>query len=110
MCILLTLFVHKYWLIFLVTFLVFLSIDILRPAIGTQMSKLARDQPGYVAGLNSAYTSLGNIAGPLVAGYLFDIDINFPYISASIVLILCFILALRAGRAWSATEAAAQEG
>lgn len=63
-----------------------------------------------MAGLNSAYTSLGNIAGPLVAGYLFDIDINFPYISASIVLILCFILALRAGRAWSATEAAAQEG
>lgn len=36
-CILLTLFVHKYWLIFLVTFLVFQSIDILRPAIGTQM-------------------------------------------------------------------------
>ena len=64
-CILLTLFVHKYWLIFLVTFLVFLSIDILRPAIGTQMSKLAKDQQGYVAGLNSAYTSLGNIAGPL---------------------------------------------
>ncbi|CAM3530112.1 MULTISPECIES: MFS transporter [Paenibacillus] len=108
-CILLTLFVHKYWLIFLVTFLVFLSIDILRPAIGTQMSKLAGDQQGYVAGLNSAYTSLGNIAGPLVAGYLFDLDINYPYISASIVLILCFILAMRAGRAWTATETAVQE-
>jgi len=108
-CILLTLFVHKYWLIFLVTFLVFLSIDILRPAIGTQMSKLAGDQQGYVAGLNSAYTSLGNIAGPLVAGYLFDLDINYPYISASIVLILCFILAMRAGRAWTATENAVPE-
>ena len=108
-CILLTLFVHKYWLIFLVTFLVFLSIDILRPAIGTQMSKLAKDQQGYVAGLNSAYTSLGNIAGPLVAGYLFDLDINFPYISASIVLILCFFLAMRAGRAWTATEAVMNE-
>ncbi|MGW8825720.1 MFS transporter [Paenibacillus lautus] len=108
-CILLTLFVHKYWLIFLVTFLVFLSIDILRPAIGTQMSKLAKDQQGYVAGLNSAYTSLGNIAGPLVAGYLFDLDINFPYISASIVLILCFFLAMRAGRAWAATEAVTNE-
>ncbi|GAB6929659.1 tetracycline resistance MFS efflux pump [Paenibacillus sp. JCM 10914] len=107
-CILLTLFVHKYWLIFLVTFLVFLSIDILRPAIGTQLSKLAKDQQGYVAGLNSAYTSLGNIAGPLVAGYLFDININYPYISASVVLILCFVLAMRAGRAWAATEAASR--
>lgn len=97
LCILLTLFVHRYWLIFLVTFLVFLSIDILRPAVGTQLSKMAGDQQGYVAGLNSAYTSLGNIAGPLVAGYLFDINIQYPYISAAIVLILCFLLALRPG-------------
>lgn len=95
LCILLTLFVHKYWLIFLVTFLVFLSIDIVRPAVGTQLSKMAEDQQGYVAGLNSAYTSLGNIAGPLVAGYLFDININYPYVSAAIVLIICFFLALR---------------
>lgn len=108
LCILLTLFVHKYWLIFLVTFLVFLSIDILRPAVGTQLSKMAGDQQGYVAGLNSAYTSLGNIAGPLVAGYLFDIDINYPYISATIVLILCFALALRpgSGRAGNLTRQA----
>ncbi|MDU5950792.1 MAG: MFS transporter, partial [Paenibacillus macerans] len=60
-----------------------------------QLSKMAEDQQGYVAGLNSAYTSLGNIAGPLVAGYLFDININYPYVSAAIVLIICFFLALR---------------
>ncbi|MGV2686350.1 MFS transporter, partial [Clostridium perfringens] len=41
--------------------------------------------------------------------YLFDLDINFPYISASIVLILCFFLAMRAGRAWAATEAVMSE-
>ncbi|MDF2657571.1 MAG: transporter [Paenibacillus sp.] len=68
--ILLTLFVHKFWLIFAVTFIVFLAIDILRPAISTQMSMMAKDQQGYVAGLNSAFTSLGNIAGPIVAGFL----------------------------------------
>ncbi|WP_068784639.1 MFS transporter [Paenibacillus phocaensis] len=106
-CILLTLFVHRYWLIFLVTFLVFLSIDILRPAVGTQLSRMAGDQQGYVAGLNSAYTSLGNIAGPLVAGVLFDMDIRYPYISAAAVLILCFVLAIRAGS--PRTEAAARQ-
>lgn len=108
-CILLTLFVHKYWLIFLVTFLVFLSMDILRPAIGTLMSKLAKDQQGYVAGLNSAYTSLGNVAGPLLAGYLFDMNINFPYIVAAIVLLLCFLLVMRTGKAWEATETVINE-
>lgn len=91
-----TLFVHTYFLIVVVTFIVFLSIDILRPAIGTQLSKMAQDQQGYVAGLNSAYTSLGNIAGPIVAGALFDVDINYPYVMAAIVLVLCFFLSLRA--------------
>ncbi|MGG4552894.1 MFS transporter [Paenibacillus humicus] len=99
--ILMTLFVHKFWMIFAVTFIVFLAIDILRPAIGTQMSKLAADRQGYVAGLNSAYTSLGNIAGPILAGYLFDIDINYPYTLACIVLLLCFGLSLRAGKRMS---------
>lgn len=109
LCILLTLFVHRYWLVFLVTFLVFLSIDILRPAVGTQLSKMAGDQQGYVAGLNSAYTSLGNIAGPLVAGALFDININYPYISAAIVLILCFLLALRPNKAALQANSTAQQ-
>lgn len=94
--VLMTLFVHTYFLIVVVTFIVFLSIDILRPAIGTQLSKMAQDQQGYVAGLNSAYTSLGNIAGPIVAGALFDVDINYPYVMAAIVLVLCFFLSLRA--------------
>lgn len=92
--ILLTLFTHKYWMIFAVTFIVFLAIDILRPAIGTQMSKLANEQQGYVAGLNSAFTSLGNIAGPILAGILFDIDINYPYILACIVLLICYVFSL----------------
>ncbi|MFC0213686.1 MFS transporter [Paenibacillus chartarius] len=96
--ILLTLFVHKFWIIFAVTFIVFLAIDILRPAIGTQMSMVAEDQQGYVAGLNSAFTSLGNIVGPIVAGFLFDVDINYPYALAFLVLFICFILSLKAGR------------
>jgi len=93
--VLLTLFVNTYWMILVVTFIVFLGMDILRPAISTQMSKLAEEQQGFVAGLNSAYTSLGNIAGPIVAGALFDVNINYPYVSAAAVLAICFLLSLR---------------
>ncbi|WP_172254035.1 MFS transporter [Saccharibacillus deserti] len=96
--VLLTLFVHQYWLIVTVTFIVFLAIDILRPAIGTQISRRAGDQQGFAAGLNSSYSSLGNIAGPIVAGTLFDVNINYPYASAAIVLFLCFLLVLYVGR------------
>ncbi|ASS67553.1 MULTISPECIES: MFS transporter [unclassified Paenibacillus] len=96
--ILMTLFVHTFWLIFAVTFIVFLAIDILRPAISTQMSMLAKNEQGYVAGLNSAFTSLGNIAGPIIAGVLFDVNIHYPYTLASIVLLLCFAMSLRMER------------
>jgi DHA1 family multidrug resistance protein-like MFS transporter len=96
--VLLTLFVSSFWMIFAVTFIVFLSIDILRPAVSTQMSLLAQDQQGYVAGLNSSFTSLGNIAGPVVAGILFDQNIDYPYLLAFIVLLLSFVLSVSVGR------------
>lgn len=102
--VLLTLFVSTYWMILVVTFIVFLGMDILRPAISTQMSKLAQEQQGFVAGLNSAYTSLGNIAGPIVAGALFDVNINYPYVSAAAVLAICFLLSLRVLRGAKAVK------
>jgi Arabinose efflux permease len=105
--IVLTLFVHKYWLIATVTLIVFLATDILRPAVSTQMSVLAKNQQGYVAGLNSAFTSLGNIVGPIVAGALFDRNINYPYMLASIVLVLCFVLSFGAGKRESEKSKAA---
>ncbi|MFD1957747.1 MFS transporter [Paenibacillus thailandensis] len=90
----LTLFVHQFWMIFAVTFVVFLAIDILRPAISTQMSMMAKDQQGYIAGLNSAFTSLGNIVGPIAAGFLFDLNYNFPYLLACVVMLICFVSSL----------------
>lgn len=41
MFILLTLFVSGFWAICAITFVVFLAMDILRPAVGTQLSKMA---------------------------------------------------------------------
>ena len=92
--VLLTLFVHTYWLILVVTFIVFLGMDILRPAISTQMSKLAQEQQGFVAGLNWRIPVWGYV-GPIVAGALFDVNINYPYVSAAAVLAICFLLSLR---------------
>ncbi|MWV42689.1 MFS transporter [Paenibacillus sp. HJL G12] len=90
-----TLLVHTFWLMVGVTFVLFLAMDILRPAIGTQMSKFANEQQGYVAGLNSAFTSLGNIVGPIIAGALFDLNVNYPYVMASVVLMLGFFISFK---------------
>ena len=34
---------------------------------------------GFAGGLNSTFTSMGNFVGPLVAGSLFDVNIEFLY-------------------------------
>lgn len=98
-------------MIMLTTFIIFLAMDILRPAVSTSLSRQAGDEQGFVAGMNSSYTSLGNVIGPLVAGLLFDVHINLPYMVAAVALFACLVLSLRskhAGKRHSTTLAAEQ--
>ncbi|MEK5089460.1 MFS transporter [Paenibacillus sp. FSL M8-0228] len=107
----LTLFAEQYMMIMLTTFIIFLAMDILRPAVSTSLSRQAGDEQGFVAGMNSSYTSLGNVIGPLIAGLLFDVHINLPYMVAAIALLACLVLSLRskqAGEQHSIARAAEQ--
>lgn len=62
--------------------------SLLRPTVNTMLSKEAGDQQGFVSGLNTTYTSLGNIVGPILAGNLFDKQINLPYILGAFILLV----------------------
>ena len=73
-----------------VSCIIFLCFDLLRPALTTYLSRAAESEQAYVAGMNSAYTSLGNIAGPALAGILFDWNINFPYLFSGLTLLFGF--------------------
>lgn len=83
----LLLFVSNYFLIFFVTMLFFVATSIVRPAINTLLSKMAGNEQGFVAGMNNAYMSLGNIIGPAIAGILFDVHVQIPYAFGAIVLL-----------------------
>ncbi|PFB69249.1 MFS transporter [Bacillus cereus] len=80
--------VFNYWIVLLVTCFIFLAFDLLRPALTTFLSKAAGKEQGFVAGMNSTYTSLGNIAGPAMGGILFDMNIHYPYTFSGVVLIV----------------------
>lgn len=84
--------IDGYWTMIVITSIVFFSGDILRPAVTTLLSKTAGENQGYVAGMNSAYTSLGIIIGPIIGGILFDINIDMPYVFAAVVLIIAFVI------------------
>ncbi|WP_053362381.1 multidrug efflux MFS transporter NorA [Bacillus sp. FJAT-27251] len=79
--------VHSYFTILLVTFIVFVGFDLFRPAVTSYLSNIAGNEQGFVGGMNSMFTSLANIFGPILGGILFDIDINYPYYFATLVLI-----------------------
>lgn len=86
--------VNHYFAILFVTFFIFVGFDLIRPAVTSYLSKIAGNEQGFVGGMNSMFTSLGNIFGPILGGILFDINLNYPYYFATIVLAIGVILAL----------------
>ncbi|HAM81962.1 multidrug efflux MFS transporter NorA [Ornithinibacillus bavariensis] len=78
--------VHEYFTILLVTITVFIGFDLMRPAVTTYLTRIAGKEQGFVAGMNSMFTSVGNVIGPVIGGLLFDIDLNYPFYFATIIL------------------------
>ncbi|MEV2290354.1 MFS transporter [Paenibacillus larvae] len=71
-----------------VTCFIFLAFDLLRPALTTFLSKAAGKEQGFIAGMNSTYTSLGNILAPAIGGILFDVNIHYPYLFAAVIMVI----------------------
>ncbi|MCP4139718.1 MAG: TCR/Tet family MFS transporter [Chloroflexi bacterium] len=71
-----------------------LSNAMLRPSVASLISKRAEEGQGIAMGLNNSFMSLGRIAGPIWAGTVLDINLNYPYITGAFILALGFIAAL----------------
>ncbi|AEP87259.1 multidrug efflux MFS transporter Bmr [Bacillus spizizenii] len=91
-------FVNSYVAILLVTVTVFVGFDLMRPAVTTYLSKIAGNEQGFAGGMNSMFTSIGNVFGPIIGGMLFDIDVNYPFYFATAALAIGIALTI----AWKA--------
>ncbi|MBB3128269.1 DHA1 family multidrug resistance protein-like MFS transporter [Paenibacillus rhizosphaerae] len=89
------LFSGNYYYVMIITMLFFSFNNILRPTINTLLSKEAGEEQGFVAGMNNAYTSLGTIFGPLLAGILYEIHIDLPYLFGAFVLLASSFVSVR---------------
>ncbi|WP_155593931.1 MFS transporter [Lysinibacillus cavernae] len=85
----------NFFYVMIMTMLYFSFNNILRPTINTLLSKEAGNEQGFVAGLNNAYMSLGQIFGPILAGLLFDLHINLPYLFGALVLIVSSAISMK---------------
>jgi DHA1 family multidrug resistance protein-like MFS transporter len=71
-----------------------LSLALSTPAINAVLSRMAGEKQGVMMGLNSSAASLGKVAGPLWSGYLFDMNIEYPYISGAAILLVDLLISL----------------
>lgn len=84
--------VDSYAHILLATIFIFVGFDLMRPAVTSYLSKVAGDEQGFVSGMNSTFTSLGNVFGPIIGGILFDVDLDYPFYFAAIALVIGIVL------------------
>lgn len=87
--------VSSYFMILLVTFVIFIGFDLIRPAVTSYLSSVAGNEQGFVGGMNSMFSSLGNIFGPIIGGALFDQNLNYPYYFSVVVLVIGVLITLR---------------
>lgn len=78
----------SYISILVVTFVIFVGFDLMRPAVTSYLSKIAGNEQGFVGGMNSMFTSIGNVFGPIVGGILFDVDLNYPFYFSAVFLVI----------------------
>lgn len=86
--------VNTYATILLVTIVLFIGFDLIRPAITSYLSKIAGDEQGFVGGMNSMFTSIGNVLGPVIGGILFDMNLDYPFYFSALFLVAGVALSL----------------
>ena len=82
-----------------------LALALIGPALNAYISTFAGERQGTVMGLNSAATSLGRVVGPLWAGYLYETNIEYPYLSGAGALVLALLVYVAGMRRVVAPEA-----
>ena len=86
---------NTYLTILLATAFFILSKTLLRPAAFALISKQATAGQGATMGLSNSFMSLGRIVGPIWAGFIFDVNLNYPYLSGAIFMLVGFVFSLR---------------
>jgi DHA1 family multidrug resistance protein-like MFS transporter len=83
-----------YLTVLLTTGLFILVNSLLIPAVTALTSKHATMPQGIAMGLSNSFSSLGRIGGPIWAGFVFDINYDYPYLSGGVIMFIGFLTSL----------------
>jgi len=85
---------HSYPTVLLATGLFILSKTFLRTVLLSLASRRATAGQGVVMGLGNSFINLGRIVGPIWAGFIFDVNLNYPYLSGAVIMFVGFLVGL----------------
>lgn len=68
---------------------------LLRPAVVALTSKVAPERQGALMGLSNSFNNLGRTIAPIWAGFVFDVNIDYPYLSGAAIMFVGFLVSIR---------------
>jgi DHA1 family multidrug resistance protein-like MFS transporter len=71
-----------------------LAIALLGPALNSLISTRTALQQGLTMGVNNSFSSLGRILGPAWAGFLFDVNMDYPFLSSAGIMLVGLLISL----------------
>lgn len=74
---------NAYLPLLLATGFLILAIALLGPALNAFISTRTMLPYGITMGVNNAFSSLGKVLGPLGAGWIFDVQLDLPFLSSA---------------------------
>ncbi len=80
--------------VFLTSGIFVFSNAMLNPAVAALISRRTNEEQGFTMGLNNSFLSLGRIAGPLWAGFIFDVQMHLPYLTGAAIMVIGFLISL----------------
>jgi DHA1 family multidrug resistance protein-like MFS transporter len=71
-----------------------LSKTLLRTVIMSLTSKRTTLGQGTAMGLCNSFMNLGRVVGPIWAGFIFDVNVTYPYLSGAAIMFIGFLISL----------------
>jgi DHA1 family multidrug resistance protein-like MFS transporter len=83
-----------YLTVLVTTGLFILFIALLGPTLNALIAGQTPMKQGFTLGLSNSFTSLGRILGPVWGGSIFDLNLNYPFLSGAVILLFAFVISL----------------
>lgn len=71
-----------------------LTVAVTVPTLNASLSKVADENKGTLMGIASTVRSLSKVVGPLLFGYLYEVNIELPYMGGAIVALLGVVICI----------------